>query len=109
MADTTDLSYFAVMPSGPSANTRRRVNVSLMSMTEQLKRKPFELLRRHVKKILAELKFFYEFFIKRFGNFDITIELIAMIICYINWLPVSRIIAQFAVNKFKELFVVLGC
>ena len=35
MADTTDLSYFAVKPSGPSANTRRRVNVSLMSMSEQ--------------------------------------------------------------------------
>ena len=40
MADATDFSYFAVMKSRPGADTRRRANAFLTSMTEQLKSKP---------------------------------------------------------------------
>ena len=58
MPDATDLSCFAVMPSGPGADTRRRVNASLTPMTEQLKSKPSGLPRGHEEEILVELKFF---------------------------------------------------
>ena len=57
MTGATDLSCSVVMPSGPGTDTRRRVNASLTSMTEQLISKPFGLPRGH-KEILVELKLF---------------------------------------------------
>ena len=57
MADATDLSCFAAMPSGPGADTRRRVDASLTSMTEQLNSKPSKLPQRHEEEILMELNF----------------------------------------------------